>query len=915
VAKKDNSSIQNRHALPDRVLAGFLDINSPSSMMRVDFSKARKDGYNVVVVGYAKVSGENIEAISAKSLVGESVSGKIKEAQENGFKILLAVGGTRNSFHPGSAVGNGYQDVIGRNMSEQQIHNLASNIVGYIHKNNLDGISFNIKKYTSPVFLDKLVADIKQMSPNLIIAVEPKTASGYLITSGISRDYDLAIRSGNIDYIFIQEYNLSEQYKKDYIVSSYKSIIDNTDIPLTTKIIIVEPVAASAASANSIYHPDGDPGKSLSTEQAASIMREQFNELKYKPRFAGVMGVSLNMDYAANMYGDNEHRSGSFAKSLRTCIYSSKCVARSHKRSGPIIAGTLFLEATTVKIGTDNISLGMLDISMPKNEEFCDKYPSVCKYNIIVLRGLKYNKHGVFSLPKVYSESDLKEFIEYMQDKDKAVVLSLGDGIASKDWENIDFDGVESIVKKYGFDGMDIDLRKVGFIPTLWSHQIMSDVSNKIINMKSSISRYNHNFILTFSDSWSDVIPHFDKSYGNSIFGNLAFISLIESVGSNNIDYMFVKVDDKSKNSAIGSDKDREDNRIHVSFANGYSRFAPVLAWALTTTDGSNANEGKYKQIKPLILPPNKLVFVVDVISTPNPRNIDIQKITNIMSRYGTSFGGFIVDSIDSDMYSVSKDEPPAGYSHVPWSTTESISTLTLADVKNNFDSMQHVIQHQQKRKTTVSTDSSYGILYPNNIGAYNASTKVFYNGRKYRCISTGLGYDNKCNISSNIPGSLFSKLVWEKTIILKSKPKKTKKIKPLDLTGDIKYPHGIGHYKSGMIVLIGDQKFECMAGEESRCNNYKFSPDGQKGYVSWIDITHDVDERGYAHSIFSQDYVSSEYIYPVGIGSYIGGTTVSVDGALYRCKSGHGSELCSSKAYNPTGPYGEDVWDKIEKK
>jgi hypothetical protein len=441
----------------------------------------------------------------------------------------------------------------------------------------------------------------------------------------------------------------------------------------------------------------------------------------------------------------------------------------------------------------------------------------------------------------------------------------------------------------------------------------MLNTANKIIDMKSNLLKHNPDFILTLSDNWNDVVPHFDRTYPGSIFNNVAYVSLIENVGFNNIDYMFVNIFDSSRQTILGFEKDREGNRIHVGFTNGYYRFIPALTWALTTSDGVRANESKYKRVKPLLVPPNKLVFIVDVAKAGSVKSFDITRITDAMFRHKSAFAGFMVDSINSDMTAVPKSEYPNGYSHNSWSVTDAISSLNLDDVKNNFDTNQKIVPPQQKRRAVVYTDLSQGILYPSRIGAYNTTTKVIYKGYEYQCMSLGVGSDNQCNTSSNIPGSLLAESVWKKVEIVKYKP--VVKEKKLDLSGDIKYPYGIGHYKSGMVVSVGDQKFECMSGAEDKCNDSEFSPHGARGYMSWIDITHDIDERGYVHSTFSQESISSEYMYPVGIGSYIAGTRVSVNGVIYRCKSGHGSELCSLKAYNPTGPYGADVWDEVSRK
>ncbi|MDE4998783.1 hypothetical protein NAI79_10550, partial [Francisella tularensis subsp. holarctica] len=74
-----------------------------------------------------------------------------------------------------------------------------------------------------------------------------------------------------------------------------------------------------------IYHPQGNATKSLTTEKAIKLLLPQLEKLKFKPRCAGVAGWSLNTDYAADLYGDSSHNAGSFAKGLSACIYKNTC--------------------------------------------------------------------------------------------------------------------------------------------------------------------------------------------------------------------------------------------------------------------------------------------------------------------------------------------------------------------------------------------------------------------------------------------------------------------------------------------------------------------------------------------------------------------------------------------------------------
>ncbi|MDE4996745.1 hypothetical protein NAH08_11300, partial [Francisella tularensis subsp. holarctica] len=76
---------------------------------------------------------------------------------------------------------------------------------------------------------------------------------------------------------------------------------------------------------NTIYHQQGNATNSLSTELAIKLLLTQLEKLKFKPRFAGVAGWSLNTDNAADLYGDSSLNAGAFAKVLSACIYKNTC--------------------------------------------------------------------------------------------------------------------------------------------------------------------------------------------------------------------------------------------------------------------------------------------------------------------------------------------------------------------------------------------------------------------------------------------------------------------------------------------------------------------------------------------------------------------------------------------------------------
>ena len=198
-------------------------------------------------------------------------------------------------------------------------------------------------------------------------------------------------------------------------------------------------------------------------------MLPQLEKLKFKPRFAGMVGWSLNTDYAADLYGDSKHNSGAFARELKECIYNNVCAPIEKKIDGPVISGVLPLwgKTSSYNISGKQINTTPIDISMPKDQEYCDKKPQLCKYNVIVLSYVNYTGSKGFYLTfnqengsseKIYTPEQLKAFVDYMKSEGKHVIVDVGGKFSYINWKSIDLDGLVKIVQEYGFDGVNFNL-------------------------------------------------------------------------------------------------------------------------------------------------------------------------------------------------------------------------------------------------------------------------------------------------------------------------------------------------------------------------------------------------------------------------------------------------------------------------
>lgn len=917
---------KNTNLFPGKIIAGSLDIRTPGSAARVNMQQAKEDGYNVMAVTYGEVYGTEISFTSSGSEISKQTAiDKIINAKKAGVKILLVVGGIPNTFHPGIKQGQLDPKILGKGMSSAEINILATNIVSFLKKYGMSGIVYAIKKYTSSKFINDLSMKIKAIDSNLIVAAGPEVNDYHLVTTGKSNDYDLAIQSGNIDYLFIQEYNAFMEADPDFISNSYSKLIENSKIPLQTKIVIVEPTNAVSGGTNTLYHPEGNATESLTTKEAVALMLPQLEKLKFKPRFAGMGGWSLNTDYAADLYGDPKHRPGAFAKELKSCIYNNICAPTDKKIQGPVIAGflTLWGKNGSYNISGQQVNTEPVNISMPKDKEYCDQDPEVCKYNVIIAAYLTYVSSKGFTLSfndengsskKIYTPAELKIFIDYMKSKGKHVLVSVGGKFSHIDWRTVNLNDMVQIVQSYGFDGVNFDLTDSD-IPK--DKDVSRIAAKKIINAITKLKQKDHSFWLTFSPEWHYIVAPVAKSSNDNIYANHHYIDLLQDIGIDNINYIWLDTyAERPADAIIGFDKNEAGQYQRVSPIDSYPKFLASLAWALTTQKGYETNLPKYKSDIPFNIPANKLVFVIPATKgtvhggmTYVLSKQDINDTVALINKNKASFAGFAVWTIDFDSTKINDGDLSKGYSHEPWVITNAISEIELPSVVS-----QVVTKGSKSVNTKVSKEQGRtidtGIIsYPDKIGTYKSDTIISYQGKKYKCLSA---LELKlCNDKSYIPNGLHGYLAWEELGDYDAVKKSLSEKQEFASDGKtLKYPSGIGSYVAEQIVAAGDRRFECQEGKRDACNNIKYDPIGPEGYKAWNDVTGDI-----AHLREKSKQVKpkgAEYIYPNGIESYSGGTVVAVGSELYRCKVGPESSLCLMEVYSPTGKYGSDAWLKL---
>ena len=290
----------------DNLIAGYLDATATGSALKVNMSQASLDGYNMVIFGFAKITGTSIDFYDASS--ASVIKQQLTAAKAKQMKVLISVGGEANTFNPG-------------NLDNTQIAALASHIVDFIHSNQLDGIDFDIEVQTDPNLILNLLRNIKSLDQSILLTAAPQINNGQLVTTGNNQDYQAAINDGLFDYLFLQEYNTPPQNDISYISSIYPTI--KAQVPSNTRLVTGQPTAAVAAGTVSIYHPSAS--ETLNTQDVTPKMILELKKINTDSQYGGVMGWSLNVDYDAADYGDASHISGTYAYGLKDCVINNQC--------------------------------------------------------------------------------------------------------------------------------------------------------------------------------------------------------------------------------------------------------------------------------------------------------------------------------------------------------------------------------------------------------------------------------------------------------------------------------------------------------------------------------------------------------------------------------------------------------------
>ena len=290
---------------------------------QLKISEAAEKGYEIVILAFAEVNGENVSMVDpwniyinwqeedAQDKWGIHMKEDIETAKASGKlkHVILSVGGQNNTFVPGQA--------------DKKI--VAKNIVDYARSIGADGIDFDLEHLGAinpeefEVYLSEIIKEIKNYDSNFIITAAPQfnlvnETDVNLVNTGVEQIYNRSISEGVYDYIFVQEYNTGHYYMDEmgkgylegnkpygsvnqtdpkFIVNSYERL--KQIIPSSTKIVPGQPSDKSAAGLATVYN--GIYSETVYTELCKAY---QTGSVYNDAQFGGAMTWSINQDAANN---------------------------------------------------------------------------------------------------------------------------------------------------------------------------------------------------------------------------------------------------------------------------------------------------------------------------------------------------------------------------------------------------------------------------------------------------------------------------------------------------------------------------------------------------------------------------------------------------------------------------------------
>lgn len=285
------------------VLAGYLatGYETPVANRYITIDQAVNMGYNVVILAFAEIDGSNnINFEYSDSFpLGFSAYDNGDGAPTGSESICKpnAIAAMKQDIAKHKADGSlmytlisigGSGHTVNIPQTQDQIQQLAQNIVTFLKTYDLDGVDFDIENAINGNNFHQLLQAIRteaarQGMNQVILTAAPQANSldsnnPYLVdfvTTSIQNNFDIAIQNSDFDYVWLQGYNTGaatnlihyngqnvDETMAEYIPAAYNYFINNQNthvtVPRKTQVIIGEPVTIDAvqqAAAAVWYNP------------------------------------------------------------------------------------------------------------------------------------------------------------------------------------------------------------------------------------------------------------------------------------------------------------------------------------------------------------------------------------------------------------------------------------------------------------------------------------------------------------------------------------------------------------------------------------------------------------------------------------------------------------------------------------
>jgi chitinase len=301
------------HPAQDPVMLGYF-MPTAGQWGKNYFDPKINNGYDVVVQAFTKINCMTDRQCSLQDQYGltpEQIKANITKAKANGLKLALM-----------SVTWQGLDNFNVGSSDPEHVGVLASKIVAYLNAAGFEGIDFDLEqllslKGWSGDTLHLLIEDIRKDKPGVVVTAAPQlnedpSGKYILVSTGIAREHDQAIKAGDFDYLVVQEANTFQDEKTPDIVSKSYANLTAPDadlkIPEKTKLLmdVLSGPNVNPGNPNTVWYGCNgaaayDAASPAGTGSCSDIFKQlaaNYHGLLGQPLFGGAATWSINQDEA-----------------------------------------------------------------------------------------------------------------------------------------------------------------------------------------------------------------------------------------------------------------------------------------------------------------------------------------------------------------------------------------------------------------------------------------------------------------------------------------------------------------------------------------------------------------------------------------------------------------------------------------